>query len=460
MGALSVSGIIFNRKNRMSKKQTVRIGLLGFGVVGQGVWKNIEKNRLALEHRLGAELEIAEVVVKDTSRVREVTVPAEAYSSDPSRVVDNPEIDIVCELMGGTSRALQLTRRALEHGKIVVTANKALICEHGEELFEVARQNGGHYFYEASVAGGIPIIKTIREALVANRFKLIFGILNGTSNYILTRMEREGISFEETLGDARKLGYVEADEALDLDGVDAAHKAVILAYLAHGKWVKLDQIICEGIREITTEDIEIAGQLGYKIKLLAVIARDFDANLLSVRLHPALISKDEVIAGVDEVYNGVSVTGDVVGTTVLIGRGAGQDATSSSVISDIADAVFMLQGAPAPVISEEDEAIYQKIAGDLQLASKENLSGRYYLRIRVRDESGVLAKISEIMAAHSISFATVNQKELEDGSAHLMLTTHESNESSITLAQKALMTEPVVVAKPVCFRIFSPSTFQ
>jgi homoserine dehydrogenase len=373
-------------------------------------------------------------------------------------VIDNPDIDIVCELMGGTGKALELTRRALNQGKIVVTANKALICEHGEELFEIARLNGGHYFYEASVAGGIPIIKTIREALVANRFKLIFGILNGTSNYILTRMEREGLSFDATLGDARKLGYVEADEALDLDGIDAAHKAVILAYLAHGKWVKLEEIICEGIREITGEDIEIAGQLGYKIKLLAVIARDFEANKLSVRLHPALISKKEVIAGVDEVYNGVSVTGDVVGTTVLIGRGAGQDATSSSVISDIADAVFMLQGGASPTISEEDEAKYQKLADGLELAVGDELVGRYYLRIHVRDEEGVLAKISDILAKEHISFATVNQKELEDGTAKLMVTTHMSSEAAIIRAIALLSKESSVIGAPVSFRIFDPSS--
>ncbi|MGB0259552.1 MAG: homoserine dehydrogenase, partial [Coraliomargarita sp.] len=314
------------------------------------------------------------------------------------------------------------------------------------------------YFYEASVAGGIPIIKTIREALVANRFKQIFGILNGTSNYILTRMEREGLSFEDTLGDARKLGYVEADEALDLDGIDAAHKAVILAYLAHGKWVKLDDIICEGIREITGDDIAIAGELGYKIKLLAVIERDFAANQLSVRLHPALISKSEVIAGVDEVYNGVSVTGDVVGTTVLIGRGAGQDATSSSVISDIADAVFMLQGAPKPAISEEDEQVYQQLADGLELAAKDQLSGSYYIRIHVKDQEGVLAKISNILAEHHISFATVNQKELSDGTARIMLTTHRSNEVAIATAKEALAAEDAVLSNPISFRIFEPAS--
>ena len=438
----------------MSKKRTVRIGLLGFGVVGQGVWKNIQGNRQSLEYRLGAKLEISEVVVKNLTRPREISVPKALLSDDPSRVVDNTEIDIVCELMGGTDEALDLTRRALEQGKIVVTANKALICEYGEELFAIARENGGHYFYEASVAGGIPIIKTIREGLIANRFNLIFGILNGTSNYILTRMEREGLSFEATLSDARELGYVEADEALDLDGIDAAHKAVILAFLAHGKWVRLDEIICEGIREVSREDIEVSAQLGYKIKLLAVIARDFETESLSVRLHPALIPKEEVIAGVDEVYNGVSVTGDVVGTTVLIGRGAGQDATSSSVISDIADAVFLLQGAVTPVVSGEDRAMHSKLSDGLKLKEKESLEGRYYLRIHVKNQEGVLAKISDIMAREHISFATVNQKELEDGTANVMVTTHETNEASILSAKTMLETEVTVIGEPFSIRIF------
>lgn len=440
----------------MSEKRTVRIGLLGFGVVGQGVWKNIEKNRAALEYRLGAQLEISQVVVKNLSRERELKVPEALLSNMPTRVVDNPDIDIVCELMGGTDEALELTRRALQQGKIVVTANKALICEHGEELFKIAKENDAHYFFEASVAGGIPVIKTIQEALVANRFSLIYGILNGTSNYILTRMEKEGLSFEETLIDARKLGYVEADEALDLDGVDAAHKAVILTYLAHGKWVKLDEIICEGIRDITTEDIQVAGKLGFKIKLLAIIARDFSANRLSVRLHPALIARKEVIAGVDGVYNGVSVTGDVVGTTFLIGRGAGQDATSSSVISDIADAIFMLRGASPPVISQEDEEIYAQLAEGLELSKPLDLNGCYYLRISVKDEEGVLAKVTDILAKQHISISTVNQQEFADGTATIMVTTHKISESAIIEAKKVLLEEDAVISQPVSLRIFKP----
>jgi homoserine dehydrogenase len=441
----------------ISKKPIIRIGLLGFGVVGQGVWKNIEKNRQALEWRLGARLDIVEIVVKNLTRVRDVNVPADRCSDDPRRVIENPDIDIICELMGGMNEALQYTRRALELGKTVVTANKALICEHGEELFKLARQYGGHYYYEASVAGGIPIIKTMREALVANRFSLIFGILNGTSNYILTRMEREGLSFEHTLGDARKLGYVEADEALDLDGIDAAHKAVILTYLAHGKWVRLDEIICEGIREVSGVDIAIASELGYKIKLLAVIVRNFETDEISVRVHPALISKKEVIAGVDEVYNGVSVTGDVVGTTVLIGRGAGQDATSSSVISDIADAVFMLQGAPAPVISEEDEEVYEQLGAGVTLAPASDLTVRYYLRIRVVDQSGVLAKLTQLLAQHEISIATVNQKGQGDGTALIMLTTHLSSETKIAALKCALEAEGIVSGSVVSLRIFDPN---
>lgn len=441
----------------MSENRTIRIGLLGFGVVGQGVWKNIEVNRSTLKKRLGVDLTITDVVVKNLERERAIQVPPEMLSSDPARVVDNSEVDIVCELMGGTTEALHFTRRALEQGKIVVTANKALICEHGEELFNIAQTNGGHYLYEASVAGGIPIIKTIREGFIANRFRLIFGILNGTSNYILTRMEREGLSFEETLGDARSLGYVEADEALDLDGIDAAHKAIILAYLAHGKWVKLDSIICEGIRSITGDDITTAGALGYKIKLLAVIDRDFEANELSVRLHPAFISKSEVIAGVDEVYNGVSVTGDVVGTAVLIGKGAGQDATASSVISDLADAVALLQGANKLNTQEQKSCADQKRTECLELTSIDAHSGCYYLRVHVKDEEGVLSKVSDLLAKQHISLATVNQKQLKDGTALIMLTTRLSNERAITSAKSSLSSQGAVLSKPVSFRIFDPS---
>jgi len=441
----------------MSNPKKINIGLLGFGVVGQGVWKNIAQNQTALEARLGAQLSITKIVVRDLERERGVQTPSEIVSTDPATILEDPNIDIVCELIGGTSQAYGWTKQALKQGKIVISANKALICEHGEALFKLAKENGGHYFYEASVAGGIPIIKTLREALVANRFSLIYGILNGTSNYILTRMEREGITFDATLGDARSLGYVEADESLDLDGIDAAHKVVILSYLAHGKWVRLEDIICEGIRAITSDDIEIANELGYKIKLLGIIARDFKSNSLSVRLHPAFISKRETLANVDEVYNGVSVTGDVVGTTVLIGRGAGQDATSSSVISDIADAVYILQSRASEVRFSQE--VQSNSSEALELEKPEVLESRYYFRFKVKDEEGVLARISHIMAGHHISFATVKQKALSDGSALIMATTHLTKEASVYSACEEIKNEAVVIDLPIYLRIFDPQFY-
>lgn len=439
-----------------SSKRTLRIGLLGFGTVGQGVWKHLQADASALEHRLGAKLELVRAAARDLNKPRDVQPGPGQLTDDPFAIVDDPNIDIVCELIGGTGLARELTLRAFQNGKTVVTANKALICEHGEEMFAAARAAGAHYFFEASVAGGIPIIKALREGLVANRFPLIFGILNGTSNYILTRMEREGLSFEETLGDARALGYVEADESLDLDGFDAAHKAVILAFLAHGKWVKLDDMVVEGIRKVTAQDIAHARQLGYKIKLLAVIRRDFTQNTVSVRLHPALIAQQELIAQVDEVFNGVSLTGDVVGTTVFIGRGAGQDATASAVISDIADAVVALLGAPPPHICEEDADTYRALADEVRLAGPESLACPYYLRLRVQDAPGVLARIAQVFADHDISVATMIQQAdcPNDGAARLIFTTHQASEAQLEQALGVLTSLDAVLEAPFRLRVF------
>lgn len=435
----------------MSSERIIGIGFLGLGVVGQGVWKHIEANRPALEHRLGAELRLVRAGVRDISRKRAVRVPRGALTTDLEAVVDDPAIQIVCELMGGVKEAKALTLRALKQGKTVVTANKALICECGAELFKAAQAGGGYYFFEASVAGGIPIIKTLKEGLVANRFLLIFGILNGTSNYILTRMEREGLAFEETLDDARQLGYVEADESLDLDGLDAAHKASILAYLAHGVWVKPRQMLLEGIRNVSLLDIRIAGELGYKIKLIASIRTLEDGKSLGVSVLPSLIPVTEVVAGVDDVYNAVSIHGDIVGRTVLIGRGAGQDATSSSVISDIADAVKALTGYP---VYKETEG--PPVSSTKTLAPLEAMVGRYYLRLKVKDEPGVLARITPLLAREQISLATVNQKPLTDGpGANLFLTTHQTDEKHISQLLRSLRRlRSVLLEPPVLLRIF------
>lgn len=441
----------------MKSKRTLRIGLLGFGTVGQGVWKHLQADLSALEYRLGAKLELARAAARDLSKPREVQPEPDQLTDDPFAIVDDPNIDIVCELIGGTTLARELTLRAFKNGKTVVTANKALICEHGEELFDTARKSNTHYLYEASVAGGIPIIKTLREGLIANRFPLIYGILNGTSNYMLTRMEREGISYDDVLADARALGYVEADESLDLDGWDAAHKAVILAFLAHGKWVKLDDMVVEGIRDVTTGDIAYAKELGYKIKLLAVIRRDFAQNTVSVRLHPALIAKQELIAQVDEVFNGISLTGDVVGETILVGRGAGQDATASAVISDIADAVAAVLGAPAPLISEEDEETYRALGAEVRLAGPESVECPYYIRLHVKDQAGVLAKIASIFADHDISVATmIQQEEPDSASARIIFTTHTISEAALENSLEAVAKEDFVLETPFRLRIFKP----
>ncbi|MGF1450307.1 MAG: homoserine dehydrogenase [Opitutales bacterium] len=439
----------------MKSKRTIRIGFIGLGVVGQGVWKHLTANVDRLEPRLGARLELTRACVRDLKKKRSVRIPASRLTTNPEDVLDDPKIDIVCELAGGIEDARAYTLKALQAGKVVVSANKALICEHGAELFAAARKSGGHYFFEASVAGGIPIIKALREGLVANRFSLIHGILNGTSNYILTRMEREGLSFEETVGDARKLGYVEADEALDLDGIDAAHKAVILAYLAHGKWIPLSKMLVEGIREITAEDIGFASQLGYKIKLLAVIARDFEKHTVFATVHPALIAKEARLASVDGVYNGVSLRGDVVGTTLLVGRGAGQDATASAVISDIADAVFALLGAPEPVVSEEDADFYSEMARGLKLARLSDVQGRFYLRLHVQDQPGVLSRIAASLARHNVSVARLIQLEGgQPATAPLVLTTHRTNEADIARVCRELERQAIVLGKPFLLRIF------
>lgn len=437
----------------MSQKQTIKIGFAGLGVVGQGVWKHLLADRPALEYRLGAVLEPYRAAVRDLSKPRDVDIPEDKLCTDPMAVATDPEVDIFCELMGGIELAKAVTLAALEAGKIVVTANKALICDHGEELFQAARRGNGHYFFEASVAGGIPIIKAIREGLIANRFTRIAGILNGTTNYILTRMEREGASYDDVVDDARNLGYVEADEALDLDGIDAAHKAVILAYLAHGKWVALKDVQVEGIRNVSLTDIRHAGELGYKIKLLGDIQRDFDSNTLNISVLPTFVPKKHILGQVDEVYNGISVTGDIVGTTTLIGRGAGQDATASAVISDIADAALAKLGGPAPAISEEDVEIYKKLGEGLGLTDAVDIERPFYLRLTVADRPGVLAKVATVLSEDGVSIATLNQEQNPDNTANLLLTTHTSNEACIAAALEDLKQLDTVHGEPVLMRI-------
>ncbi|MBL9188822.1 MAG: homoserine dehydrogenase [Opitutaceae bacterium] len=435
----------------MSVPSTLNIGLCGFGTVGQGVWQHLASHRAELEARLGVTLNLARASVRDLKKKRDVKVPARVLTTDPLAIARDPSIHIVCELMGGTTLARQVTLAALRRGAVVVSANKALICEHGPEIIEAAQKHGGHFFFEASVAGGIPIIKALREGLVANRFTRIYGILNGTCNYILTQMEEHDAPYAAVLSEAKRLGYAEADESLDVDGWDTAHKASVLAWLAHGVWVKTDQMIVEGISRITPADFKTAATLGFGIKLLAVITRDFAKNELSVRVHPTLLPAGNVVANVSGVFNAISVTGDVVGTTFYSGRGAGRDATASAVISDIADAASLLKHGKGGHLLGEITATPRV---SCRLAPPEHIRSRYYLRLTVRDQPGVLARVASVMAKHKVSIASVIQGPADEpAAASLVLTTHESDERSMSATLKQLKALAAVLDEPVLLRI-------
>lgn len=435
----------------MSEPLTINIGLCGFGTVGQGVWKHISAHRADLESRVGVKFNLARAAVRDRHKVRTVKIPPSKLTDDPLAIANDPAIHIVCELMGGTTLARKVTLAALRNGKVVVSANKALICQHGAEIFAAAQKYGGHFYFEASVAGGIPIVKALREGLVANRFPRIYGILNGTCNYILTQMEDRDATYGDVLAEAKRLGYAEADESLDVDGWDTAHKASVLAWLAHGVWVKTDDMIVEGISRITPADFKNASVLGFGIKLLAVITRDFAKNELYVRVHPTLLPEGNVIANISGVFNAISVTGDVVGTTLYSGRGAGQDATASAVISDIADAASLLKhGKGAHLIGEENVSA----RNGCRLAPPQNIRCRYYVRLTVKDQPGVLARVASVMARHHVSIASVIQSPAERaGAASLVLTTHESNERAMQGTLHQLSALKSVLEAPVLLRI-------
>jgi homoserine dehydrogenase len=438
----------------MSQPVIIRIGLCGLGTVGQGVWKHFTATRTELESRLGVRLELARAAVRDPRKRRAVRIPAGRICDDPIAVATDPNLDIICELIGGTTVARDVTLAALACGKVVVSANKALISKHGAEIFETARRHGGHFLFEASVAGGIPLIKALREGLVANRFPLIYGILNGTCNYILTQMEEQDASYTSVLGEAKRLGYAEADESLDVLGWDTAHKAVVLAFLAHGTWVKPEQMIVEGIDRITPDDFKNAAALGYGIKLLAVITRDFKSGELSVRVHPTLLPESHVVAKVSGVFNAVSVQGDIAGTTLYIGRGAGQDATASAVISDLVDAVSLLKNDRRAFITARKSSAPARPERPCRLAPPEHIRGRYYVRLTVRDEPGVLAQIAAAMAAQHVSIASVIQSAQEPaGAASLVLTTHQSDERAIRATLTRLTRLRCVLEKPLLLRI-------
>lgn len=406
----------------------IKVGILGFGTVGAGVADCLLNNNDIIFRRTGIEITLGGIGDLDTTTDRGIKIPDGLLTQDTPSVIRNN--DIIVELIGGTTVAKKFILDALSLGKTVVTANKALLADHGKELFDIAKQNGGTICYEASVAGGIPIIKALREGFVGNRINKIYGILNGTCNYILTRMAKEKLSFENVLKDAQRLGYAETNPTLDIDGFDTAHKAVILASLAYGGWHVTNEIYVEGIRNISLTDIHCTEELGYKIKLLAIIKQGKDKKT-EVRVHPTLLPKSSNLACIDDVFNGVMVNGDYVGDTLFYGRGAGRSATASAVVADIVDAALNLNSGIQQRIPS-----YRKETENNGIISMDEISSRYYLRLLVDDKPGVLANMAAKLARHNISISSMMQKDVHDENNRVMivLITHEAKESEMQAA--------------------------
>lgn len=428
----------------------IGVGLIGWGTVGCGVIRVLSENADAIERRLGVGLELRRVADLELERERPVSVPREKLTNRADDILEDPEIDIVIELIGGLGAAKAVIRKALEHGKYVVTANKALLAHDGNELFDLARRQGRAIGFEASVGGGIPLIKSLREGLAANRVKTIFGILNGTANYILTRMTDDRLSFAEALRGAQELGYAEADPTLDIEGIDTAHKLAIASAIAFGTKVEFDRVHVEGISNIDPLDIQYAEEFGYQLKLLA-IAREIDGRL-DMRVHPTLIPKNHVLASVKGAYNAVHIEGNAVGDIMLYGMGAGMMPTGSAVAGDLVDIARDILGSTPgriPALAFLPDRL-QEIA----FKPISDVSTSYYFRFSALDRPGVLSKISGILGKNHISIAAVIQKGRHaQESVPLVMITHEAVESNVRSALNEIDNLDVVVAPTSLIRI-------
>jgi homoserine dehydrogenase len=430
--------------------QQVTLGMIGGGTVGSGVYHALQRNGDLLAARLGVQLKLKRIAVKSPDANRAHPFPRNLLTGDWQEVVNDPEIQVVIELVGGVQLARTMILAALAQGKTVVTANKALLSAHGPELFAAAARGGSNLHYEASVCGGIPIIKSLREGFVANQFPSIYGIVNGTCNYILSRMKQEGAEFADVLADAQKHGYAETPPDLDIDGFDAQHKIGILASLAHGFWVNHRQIHTEGIRQISRIDMQFAQQLGYTIKLLGIVKQIAGKQSgVQVSVYPTLIPNAHVLASVNGVFNACFVRGDIVGDTLFYGRGAGRDATASAVLSDVADAVLDLKNDTrvrvAPFVSHARKA---------RVLPMDDIVSRYYVRLSVVDRPGVLAKIAAIFASAHIGISSVLQPEGHEGeSVPLILMLHDAPNAAMKKALGRIAKLPPVKGKPVMLRV-------
>ncbi|MFC4159346.1 homoserine dehydrogenase [Chitinimonas lacunae] len=420
----------------------VYVGLLGFGTVGSGVAKVLARNAEEISRRAGRAIEVKRAAVRNIEKAKALAPADVEIGTDPLAVVDDPAVDIVVELIGGTSDAKELVLRAIANGKHIVTANKALLAEHGNEIFAAARAKGVMLAFEAAVAGGIPIIKALREGLTANRIEWIAGIINGTSNFILSAMRDQGKGFDEALKEAQALGYAEADPTFDIEGHDAAHKLTILSAIAFGTPMQYEHAYLEGISKLTREDIAYAEQLGYRIKLLGITKRRPQG--IELRVHPTLVPAKKILANVEGVMNAVLVNGDAVGQTLYSGRGAGSEPTASSVVADLVDIARLLTADPGhrvPYLAFQPDRMV-----DLPVLPIEEVETSYYLRLKAHDRPGVMADITRILADLGISIDAMMQKEPQSGEqvVDIIILTHQSLERSIDTAINLIESLPTI----------------
>ncbi|MGD0950302.1 MAG: homoserine dehydrogenase [Candidatus Binatia bacterium] len=428
----------------------IRIGLIGFGTVGTGVIKLLQRHQGQIRARLGARLVLARVADIELRRDRGVRVDRKLLTSDAAELLNDPTIDIIMELMGGYEPARRFVLQAIRNGKSVVTANKALLAVHGAEIFAAAEQGGVDIGYEASVGGGIPIIRTLKEGLAGDRNRAIYGIVNGTSNYILSTMTQQGGEFAAVLGEAQKQGLAEADPTYDVDGIDAAHKLALLIQLAFGTAARFDDLPVEGIRHVSQRDIGFAREFGYAIKLLAIAKQDGDA--VEARVHPTMVPSKHLLADVSGAYNAIFVHGEALGDTMYFGLGAGMMPTATAVLADLIEVARNVSNGDRGRIPPLGYPLAQQRHAPLKLMDE--LISEYYLRFMVVDRPGVLAKISGMLGRHQISIASVIQREREHGaSVPVVIRTHQARERDLRRALQQIDRLAVVRAKSVVIRI-------
>ncbi|AOS79028.1 MULTISPECIES: homoserine dehydrogenase [Hydrogenophaga] len=432
----------------------IQVGLLGIGTVGSGTFNVLQRNQEEIRRRAGRGIQITMVADLDVARARAVVGEGVAVVSDAREVIANPDIDIVIELIGGYGIAKALVMEAISAGKHVVTANKALLAVHGTEIFAAASARGVIVAFEAAVAGGIPIIKALREGLSANHIEWIAGIINGTTNFILSEMRDKGLDFEVVLKEAQRLGYAEADPTFDIEGVDAAHKATIMSAIAFGIPVQFDKAHVEGITKLSATDIRYAEQLGYRIKLLGITKRA--PKGIELRVHPSLVPAKRLLANVEGAMNAVVVHGDAVGTTLYYGKGAGSEPTASAVIADLVDVTRLHTADPhhrVPHLAFQPDAM-----SDLPVLPMSEVVTSYYLRMRVADEAGVLAKVTGVLALNGISIDAVLQREADEvggegaTSTDLIILTHDTREGTMDKVLAELQALPTVLSPIVRIR--------